>query len=253
VVTGASAGFGETFARELAKRGMNLVLTARRGDRLEALARKLRSEHAVETVVIALDLAAVGQAAPLWERASEGREIDLLVNNAGVGAHGSFHSVERERHVQLVQLNCIAPLELMHMALVEMRRRGSGGIINLGSTSAFQPVPMVATYAATKAFLLSLSEAVWAENRKAGVRVLALCPGRSPTEFQAAAGTTPVSSIPTVILPPEQIVAEGLRAFEKDRPFVVPGFTNYLGTFAHRLLPRGFLARAIHRVSRHII
>jgi uncharacterized protein len=253
LVTGASAGFGEEFARALAARGMHVIITARRRERLDALASELQEKHGVQVVVIPHDLGEPGAARPLWEMASEGRTVHLLINNAGMGAHGPFHTVDRERHVATGQLNCIAPLELMHLALVEMRERREGGIINIGSTSSFQPVPMVASYGATKAFILSLSLAVWAENRGTGVRIHALCPGRSPTEFQSAAGTTPVRELPTVILSPKTIVEKGLSAFEKDKPFTVPGATNFLGTFAGRALPRGLLARAMFRTYRYLI
>lgn len=253
LVTGASAGFGESFARQLAERGMHLVLTARRGERLRGLADELAGRHGVQTHIVPLDLAEPGTAERLWEEASRGREIHLLVNNAGFGVRGAFHTVARERLVEMVQLNCIALLELAHLALPGMRARGEGGIINLASLQSFQPIPMMATYSATKAFALYLSEAIWAENRKAGVRVVALCPGRSPTEFQEVAGTSNVSTRMPGILSADKVVAAGLRALEKGRSYEVPGAPNYLATYASRLLPRGFLASTILKLYKRLL
>ncbi len=253
LITGASAGFGEAFARALARRGMHVVLTARREDRLRALADELSAEHGIHTHIVPLDLSEPGTAERLWNDATRAGDIHLLINNAGIGAHGPFHTVPRERLVQLVQLNCTALLELTHLALQGMRERGEGGIINLGSSASFQPVPIVATYAATKAFVLSLTQAVWAENRDVGVRVLALTPGRSPTEFQSVAGTSRVSTRMPGILPAEKIVESGLRALEKGRSYEIPGIVNFAGTFASRLLPRGFLASTMLKINKRLI
>src|SRR5690606_15173381 len=158
LVTGASAGIGEAFARALAARGMHLVLSARREERLRALAEELRAAHGVRAETIAADLGAPGAASDLWAAASAGREIHLLVNNAGFGAQGRFDLVPRERQAEMVRLNCVALLELAHHALGPMRERGEGGMINVASIASFQPVPEMATYAATKAFVLSLSQ-----------------------------------------------------------------------------------------------
>ncbi len=253
LVTGASAGFGEAFSRALARRGMHLVLAARREKRLRDLAGELSAAHRIDTRIVPLDLCAPAAAERLWERATDGRDIHLLVNNAGYGLHGFFHESPRERLVEMVQLNCTSLLELCHLALPEMRARGEGGIINIGSTSSFQPVPTVAAYGATKAFVLSLSEALWAENREAGVRVLALTPGRSPTEFQQVAGTSNVGTHMPGILPAETIVESGLRALEKGRSYEIPGVVNFLGTFGSRLLPRAFVAKNLLRITRRVI
>lgn len=253
LVTGASAGFGESFARALAARGMHLVLTARREERLRTLADQLTAAHGIRTHIIPLDLAAAGAAERLWSEAAHGRDIHLLVNNAGFGLHGAFHTVPRERLVEMVQLNCTVLLELCHLALPSMRARGEGGIINLGSLQSFQPVALMAVYSATKAFVLDLSEALWAENRQAGIRVLALCPGRSPTEFQQVAGTSRVSPRKPGILPAEKVILSGLRALEKGRSYDVPGIPNYAATYASRLLPRAFLASMILRLNRWLV
>ena len=244
LVTGASAGLGAEFARQLAARGMSLVLSARRAERLEALAAQLKEQHGVDVAVEPADLAAGGEPRRLWQAAAAGRRIDLLVNNAGFGAQGSFHEVPIERLVEMVRVNCTALMELAHAALLDMRPRGYGGIINVASIAAFQPVPGIATYAASKALVLSLSEALWAENRAAGIRVLALCPGRTPTEFQQVAGTgDPRGS--WGVRGPEEVVAAALDALEKGRISVVPGLENRLSTLAGRLAPRALLTRVV--------
>jgi uncharacterized protein len=253
LVTGASSGFGEEFARALARRGMHLVLTARRAERLEALAAELGDRHGIRTAVIPHDLGVSGAAAALWEAAADGREIHLLVNNAGMGAEGPFHEVDRGRQAALVQLNVMALMELAHLALPGMRRRGEGGILNVSSAAAFQPMPTVATYAASKAFVLLLSEALWAENRGAGVRVTALCAGRSPTEFQERAGTSTVTRRTPGAMEPPEIIEAALRGLEKGRSYVVPGAMNYVNSFAIGLLPRQFYVKALGKLIKRYI
>lgn len=246
LVTGASSGLGAECARQLRERGMSLVLSARREDRLRALASELRQNAGIQVVVEPADLAARGEPLRLWQRATEGRRIDLLVNNAGFGVLGRFDDVGIERQSEIIRVNCIALMELAHAALTEMRPRGDGGIINVASVAAFQPVPQLATYAASKAFVLSLSESLWSESRDAGVRVVALCPGRTPTEFQEIAGTgTPNGSFG--VLSPEAVVAAALAALEGGRISVVPGFGNRLASWGGRLIPRTLLTRFLRR------
>lgn len=249
LITGASAGIGESFARQLAARGMNLVIAARREERLRALAAELTRAHGVAVVTAESDLARPGEAGRLWEMATEGREIQLLVNNAGFGARGAFDELALERQVEMVQVNCVAVLELAHHALRGMRDRGSGGIINVSSIAAFQPVANLATYAASKAFVLSLSEALWSEARDHGVRVVALCPGRTPTEFQSIAGTGSADSA-FGVRSADQVAAAGLHALESARSYEVPGLENYLATWLLRLLPRSAVTRAAKRLVR---
>jgi len=249
LVTGASAGIGEAFARQLAAKGMSLVLAARRGERLRALGEELERAHGVRVVPIASDLARPGEAERLWARATEGRTIHLLVNNAGFGARGAFAELPLARQVEMVQVNCTAVLELAHHALRSMRERGSGGIINVSSIAAFQPVASLATYAASKAFVLSLSESIWSEERESGVRVVALCPGRTPTEFQAVAGTGNADSA-FGVRSADQVVEAALEALERGRSYEVPGFENWLATWLVRVLPRSAVTRAVKKLVR---
>jgi short-subunit dehydrogenase len=247
LVTGASAGLGEEFARQLAGQGMNLVLTARREDRLARLADQLRAPNGIEVVTLPADLGASGEPDRLWEQASEGRRIHLLVNNAGFGAQGRFDLSDLARQTEMVRVNCTAPLELAHHALRHFREVGEGGIVNVASIAAFQPVPQLATYAASKAFILTLSEALWVENREAGVRVVALCPGRTPTEFQTVAGTGSTKGA-FGLRSPEAVVKAGLEALEDGKSYVVPGMENYLASWLVRLLPRSAVTRALKKI-----
>jgi uncharacterized protein len=243
LVTGASAGIGEALARALAARGSHLVLSARRLERLETLAAELRRAHGVEAVAIAADLARPGEGTRLWREASEGRSIRLLVNNAGFGAKGKLHEIAAERQLEMVQVNCAALLELTHAALPHLRAAGAGAILNVASIAAFQPVPNLATYAASKAFVLSLSEALGEESRGTGVRVVALCPGPVMTEFQRVAGTK-VTPGTLGHRSAEEVAEAGLRGVERGKRVVVPGLPNRLGTYLGRLPARGLLLRA---------
>lgn len=251
LVTGASAGIGEEFARQLARRGMNVVLTARREARLRALAAEIEAEYGVQTGVVAADLAEPGAADRVWEAACAIGQVDLLVNNAGFGAQGWFTQVDRATHAAMVQVNSIAPMELAHHAVAAMRPRGEGGILNVASIAAFQPVPRLATYAASKAFLLSLSESLWVENQKYGLRVVALCPGLTPTEFQEVAGTE-IREGSFGVRTPEQVVKAGLDALERGRSYEIPGWENKAAMAAVRLIPRGPVTRIMKSVVRRL-
>ncbi len=247
LVTGASAGLGEVFARRLAARGMHLVVSARREERLRALAEEMEARHGVRVRVAAEDLALSGAASRLWGRAAAEGPVHLLVNNAGFGAQGRFEEISLERQTEMVRVNCVAVMELAHLALPEMLARGEGGILNVSSIAAFPPVPELATYAATKAFVLSLSHSLWSESRGRGVRVLALCPGRTPTGFQAVAGTGSAEGT-FGARSPEQVVDAALSALERGRHTAVPGVENQLASWLGRLLPRSLLARGLGRL-----
>jgi uncharacterized protein len=243
LVTGASAGIGEAFARELARRGMNLVLAARRNDRLRALADEIGNGHRVHTLVVPVDLGSDYGAAALWAAATAGgREIHLLVNNAGFGLKGPFAELSLERQAEMVRVNCIAPLELSHRAFAHMRGRG-GGIVNVASVAGYQPIPTMATYAASKAFLVAFSEALTEEGRAHGIRVVVVNPGPVKTEFQAVASTEVRGAAPG-LRTPEQVVEAALAGLESGRRTVTPGLFNRVSTTAARVAPHGLVIRA---------
>ncbi|MFF3327761.1 SDR family NAD(P)-dependent oxidoreductase [Streptomyces sp. NPDC002889] len=237
LITGASSGIGAAFADELARRGADLVLVARSQDKLTALADRLAPLHGVDVQVVTADLAAPGAGERLAaETAARGLQIDVLVNNAGFATHGLFADSDRARIAEQVALNVGAVVDLTGRFLPAMVERGRGAVINVASTAAFQPLPYMAVYGATKAFVLSYSEALWAETRACGVDVLALCPGATQTSFFDVVGTDAASVGKRQT--PQQVVATGLRALARRRPSVVSGRANALLAKLPRLFPR---------------
>jgi len=246
LVTGASSGIGEQFARSLAARGLDLVLVARRADRLEQLA----SELPTETHVVPCDLAT--DAASLPNRVAElGLEISLLVNNAGFGTSGPFLEHDPVRDAEQVRLNCEAVVTLTHAFLPGRVERRRGGIINVASTAGMQPIPYESVYAATKAFAISFTDALHTELRGSGVRVLAVNPGPVPTEWQQVAGYEEgrVSVVPGAI-PAEQVVSEALAAYDRGRRSVIPGRAIRWFINATRPAPRPVQLRVTERLYR---
>jgi uncharacterized protein len=240
LVTGASAGLGVHFARQCRRRGDELVLVARRRDRLEALAAELGSAH-----VIAADLAEPG--APrrlLAEVAGLGLEVDTLINNAGFGSAGAFVEAPPERLLEMVDLNVRSLTELCRLTLPAMLERRSGFILNVASTAAFQAGPWSAVYYATKAYVLSLSEALHEEARARGVHVSALCPGPTATEFFEVAGSAG-GRLAKMATDPGAVVAAGLAGLARNKAIVVPGLMNKMTSQAGRILPRAALRRAV--------
>ena len=252
LVTGASSGIGEQFALKLGRRGHNLLLTARSENRLHDLAARLRAENpGIDVEVIAADLAQPGSAAALTaEVAARGVEVDVLINNAGFGSHNPVAEEDPDNVAREIQLNCSSLVDLSVRLLPAMLTRDRGGVLNVASTAAFQPLASMAVYAASKAFVLSFTEALWAETRTTGVRVMALCPGATETGFFDAAG----KEFLTQGRQSADHVAEfGLRAFFNGRaPSVIPGVANKLGATGYRFVPRAMLARvAGARVRSH--
>ena len=241
LVTGASSGFGIDFAHLLAARGANLVLVARRAEPMRALAGKLKRSHDTHCHVIAMDLARPGVGAELHAKVRAKRvTIDILINNAGFGVFGDFVDQPLDSALNMLQLNVMALTELTHVFAADMVKRGSGKILLVGSLGGFQPLPMYAGYAASKAYVLSFGEALHEELKDRGVVVTVLCPGVTATNFLAVSGqkTTP---LPDVLLMESRPVAEiGLKALDAGRASVVPGLPNQATAFSNRVLPRSF-------------
>jgi short-subunit dehydrogenase len=242
LITGASAGIGEEFARTAAREGMSLVLSARRADRLQALASELENTYAVKTRVVAVDLGRPDGADKLCEAVSD-LDVGLVVANAGFGLAGSFAGQDVDRLQEMVQLNCAAPVVTVGRLLPKLLERGRGGIIIVSSTAGHQPVPFNAVYGSTKALDLTFGEALWAELQGSGVDVLVLQPGPTATEFQAVAGETAHPGEP-----PSQVVGVALNALGH-QPSVISGWFNWLrANVAVRLLPRSIVALVAGKV-----
>lgn len=245
VITGASAGLGEGFARALAAQKRNLMLVARREDRLAALATELAGRDGVHVETLALDLAAPDAAGRLVAAAeAAGLTIDELINNAGFGLRGGFTALDLDRQRQMIALNCTTLVELCHHVLPGMIARKRGGILNVASTAAFQPGPWMAVYYATKAFVLSFSEALHEEARPHGVRVAALCPGPTKTEFGDVADMSDSALFKTFAAAPDQVVKDGLAALAGNQAVKISGAFNTIMAESIRFTPR-VLARRI--------
>jgi short-subunit dehydrogenase len=239
LVTGASAGLGVEFARQLSERGHRLVLAARRKERLEGLAAELGKARAV-----AIDLSKKDAAAKLMaDLEANGEEIDLLVNNAGFGLIGRFAKADAKRLRQMIDLNVGTLTDLCRAVAPRMIDRKSGGIINVASTAAFQPGPNMAVYFATKAFVLSLTEALHEELKPHGVHVTCLCPGPTRTEFGDVAGFGGNGMFDRVAMESPEVVAAGLEGFDKNKAVVVPGLVNKIGASSTRFAPRSVVRK----------
>ena len=238
LITGASSGLGEQFARACAKRGDELVLVARRKDRLNALAAELGNAHSIEA-----DLSLPGAAHRLLaEVEGRGLTVATLINNAGFGATGLFADLPLERQRQMIDVNVTALVELAHAVLPAMRERRSGAILNIASTGAFQAGPRIAVYFATKAFVLSFSEALHQELRGTGIKVTALCPGPTDTEFGPVAGFKN-PALKLFIGAAAPVVRAGLAGLARNQAVVIPGIANKVTAQSNRFLPRALMRR----------
>lgn len=248
LITGTSAGIGVALAEELAAGGTNLVLTARRKDRLEALAQRLACSHKIETQVVPADLTDPAAPEKIFSFTRDKEiEIDLLINNAGFGKYGEFHAVAKERLVEMVQVNCSAVVYLTHLFVQGMVARRRGDILILASTASFQAVPYISTYAATKAFDLLFAEGLAEELKPYGIRVCALCPGSTESEFHVVAGQDKfIHRAETA----QKVARTGLRALAAGKSYVISGLGNYFGAHGERLVPRRFVTRTAARMFR---
>lgn len=249
LITGASSGIGEAFANELAAKGSNLILVARSEVKLMALASKLKKKHGIQAEVIISDLSHEGAPARLYQECLRRRlSVDILVNNAGFATHGLFEQVSGDRQHEETMLNVVAVVDLTHLFLPEMLNKKSGTVINVSSTAGFQPDPYMAVYGATKAFVLSFTEALCEENRGRGVQFLALCPGSTETPFFEVVGADEASVGKRDT--PERVVKVALRSLNAGKSYVVPGVRNYLGVQLSRILTRKQTLQIVGRLLR---
>jgi short-subunit dehydrogenase len=240
LITGASSGIGEAFARKLAAQGRNVLLVARSEDKLITLCNELGRMNSIRAQHIAMDLSEPESPARLFEEVQKrGLTVEMLINNAGFGAFGDFAKIDLDRQLNMIDLNIKALVDLTYRFLAPMRERSQGAIINVASTAGFQPVPFMATYAATKAFVLSFSEALWEENRTYGVTVMALCPGVTETNFfEAAHGNKPPARTSQT---PEEVVDTALSGLARRKSHIVE---------AERFVPRSLVVRMAGRMMR---
>lgn len=245
LITGASSGIGAAFAQSLAHRGANLILTARSSERLSSFADDLSKINGIETRIVPADLSSAEGVRSLLDGVTAlNLPVEHVINNAGFGATGSSVTIDLDTQLRMLRLNVEALTAITRHFLPELLASGRGGIIHLASTAAFQPTPFMATYGASKAFVLSFSLALSEETRGTGTRVLALCPGPVPTGFQRAAGIPVVPLMKLVRIDATRVVDRALVAYDSGRPLVVPGALNSLQITASKLLPRGVIARA---------
>ena len=256
LITGASSGIGEALARRFAVAGCNLVLVARSADKLKALARELADTHGVKAWVSPADLSQPGAAERLAAAMKRARRpIDILVNNAGVLEHGEFTAMRSSRHRELIDLNVTSLTEMLAHFLPPMQARGSGRVLNVASIAAFQPIPMLATYAATKAFVLSLTESLSEELQGTGVTITALCPGITATSMldQAQQGSSELGQLPGFVIGTAESVAdEGFNASMAGEVIRVPGVLNLAATLAGRGTPRWLVRRVTGALARRL-
>jgi len=247
LITGASFGIGSEFARIFAREGYNLVLAARSGEKLRQLASELEKKHATRSLILAADLSAPGAPAYVLDQTTRaGIPVDVLVNNAGFGQYGLFAENDLEECLRQIQLNVTTLTHLTRLYLPEMIERKSGAILNVASTAAFQPGPLMAVYFATKAYVLHFSEALANELSGSGIRVTCLCPGATATEFHKRANATGQRLLKFGSMDARTVAEDGYRALIAGKPVVVSGFKNWLVAQSVRLAPRR-LATAIAR------
>lgn len=243
LITGASGGIGEAFARRFAAEKAGLILVARRKEKLASLAKELKREHGVSVTVIPRDLTAADAAQSLFDETTRrGLQVDVLINNAGFGIGGPFLDSALERNLEMIQLNVTTLVALTHLYLRGMVERRDGAIVNVASTAAFQPVPYMGAYAATKAFVLSFSQALWEECRRSHVTVMALCPGATSTGFFEVAGMDEKSFL-SGSQASDEVVETALKGLREKRSHIVSGWINYALAESSRLAPRDLVTR----------
>lgn len=250
LITGASSGIGEAFARELAKRKMNVILVARRNEKLIDISRELINTFKVKVEIVALDLSRPESADQLYAQVNQlGHEIHMLINNAGFGVYGKLCDTELQKNQEMIFLNVFALASITHMFLPNMLRKREGAIINVASTGAFLPTPYFSNYGASKAYVLSFTEALWAECHDSGVHVLALCPGPVKSEFRDVSGAQ--GHLKGRQIEPGEVVNSALQALENNQSYLIPGpAENYWTAQLGRFLPRAAIAKLSEKVFR---
>ena len=250
LVTGASGGIGKSFAEKIAARKTNLIIVARSEDKLNALAQQLQQEYNIQVEVIVKDLTEPSAPQEVFDTVqAKGLTVDILINNAGFGDYGEFTKTDCDRQIEMIQLNNIALVALTHKFLPQMRERGSGSIINIASIAAYQPLPYISVYAATKAFVRSFSEALWAENRQYGVKVLVVSPGPTETNFFNEAKFPPaLAKNAKSMSTPEEVVEEAFKALEDgNAAVVVGGLASKFITGISSIMPRETLLNVLEK------
>jgi short-subunit dehydrogenase len=250
LVTGASMGIGVDLAECFAQDGYDLILTARSQSALQEVAQRLGSNYGVKASIIALDLAAHGAGSALArEIAAQGLTVDVLVNNAGFGHAGALANAPLETQLGMVDLNVRALVELTHVYWKDMLASRRGGVLNVASTAAFQPGPLMAVYYASKAFVLSFSEALWEEARGSGVKVSCLCPGATVSNFRARAGTGATRLSRLGSMPSAPVARQGYEGFQKNRRVVITGVKNIVGARAVPFIPRSRVLKLVRSLQ----
>ena len=248
LITGASSGIGLELAKLFAADGSQLILAARSADKLQQLAEELNATHGTQSHVIPVDLAKPEGPGALMEQIDAlGLAVDVLINNAGFGQYGRFANIPMQRQLEILDVNNRALVELTHRVLTGMLERRSGSILNLGSTASFQPGPNSAVYYATKAFVLSYTEALWQECRGTGVTILALCPGATETEFFARTGDEFLTDGRQTS---KQVVDTALAALDKSNPTVVSGLRNNIRAAGYRVIPRKLMLAVSEQIMK---
>ncbi len=251
LVTGASSGLGVDFARQLAAHGCNLLLVARREDRLQELQQKLTARYGVMVEIIAMDLAADNAPQQLYNRvAAMGKSVDVLVNSAGLGLFGEFMDIPWEKEKNMLELDIITVVHMTKLFLKDMVERNFGYILQIASIGAYQPTPLYATYSAAKSFILSFGEALNYELRQTNVKCTVISPGVTATEFLQVSGQQPTAYQRLVMMKSSAVARIGIDSMLKGKPSVVPGRINAVMAWSNRLIPRRFSAALADRLMR---
>jgi len=250
LITGASGGIGKDFAYKFAANGYDVVLVARSEDKLNAIAEEIERKHNVQTQVIPMDLIDGDAPQALYDQLTgQGISVDVLVNNAGFASYGYFHELDMTREMNMIQLNIATLTALTRLFLPGMVERKHGKVLNVASTAAFQPGPLMAVYYATKAYVLHFSEAIANELKDTGVNITALCPGPTESGFQERAAMEESKLVQNDLMSSQAVVDEGYDALMQGKTVVIPGFQNKMQTMAPRFLPRGMVTNIVRNVQ----